>query len=219
MTHQTAVETMAVERYLLGEMSESDRLTFEEHYFSCGECAEELRSAASMLEGARSGFASASGANVRAFEPVPKRQSPAWYRSAALPWAIAATLAVAVGYESLRPPSAARAGGPYALAPVTLRPQSRGAEATVQLGRDTDPVTLAIEVNEMPQAGALLYELRSADGQRVVSGRVQAPAPGSPLLLLMPAWTLAAPMHYILSVHDAAGDGRLLGEYRFAAVR
>jgi hypothetical protein len=48
-----------------------------------------------------------------------------------------------------------------------------------------------------------------------VSGRAPAPAPGSPLLLLMPSWTLVGPMHYILSVHDGTGTGRLLGEYRF----
>jgi hypothetical protein len=217
MTHKDAVETTAVERYLLGEMSDTDRLTFEEHYFSCAECAEELRSAASMLEGARSGLAETSRGNVRAFESAPaKRQTMAWYRSAALPWAVAATLAVAVGYQSLRPWSGGRVNV-YALSPVTLRPQSRGVEPTVQLGPGAGPVTLAIEVNDGREGSQELYELTQAGGERVVSGSAPAPAPGSPLLLLIPAWTLAAPMHYILSVHDA--DGRLLGEYRFEAVR
>ena len=98
MTHKDAVDTTAVERYLLGEMSDTDRLMFEEHYFSCAECAEELRSAASMLEGARSGLAETSRGNVRAFDSAAaKRQTMARYRLAALPWAVAATLAVAVG--------------------------------------------------------------------------------------------------------------------------
>ena len=43
----------------------------------------------------------------------------------------------------------------------------------------------------------------STDGRQIVSGRAAAPAPGSPLLLLMPSSTLVGSMHYILSVHDA----------------
>ena len=55
----------------------------------------------------------------------------------------------------------------------------------------------------------------TASQRMIVSGRAPAPAPGSPLLLLMPSWTLVGPMHYILSIHDGGGTGRLLGEYRF----
>jgi hypothetical protein len=42
MTHEYASETQAVERYLLNEMSRDERLSFEEHYFECGSCAELL---------------------------------------------------------------------------------------------------------------------------------------------------------------------------------
>jgi hypothetical protein len=133
-----------------------------------------------------------------------------------LPWAVAATLAVVAGYESLRVvPSPGQGTSPLALTPVTLRPQSRGAEAVIPIDARGGPAALAIEVNEPPQAGEVTYELSSTDGRHIVSGRAPAPAPGSPLLLLMPSWTLVGPMHYILSVHDAAGTGRLLGEYRF----
>ena len=217
MTHQEAVDTMAAERYLLDEMSDADRLTFEEHYFSCTDCAADLQMTAAMLEGAKEGFAKSALPKVRSIDAA-RRPTPAWHRSVALPWAVAATLAIVAGYESLRPaPSPARAESPFALAPVTLRPESRGSEAVVHVGRDGAPVSLAVEINDAPQGGELRYDLSRAGGDRIVSGRAPLPAPGSPLLLLMPAWTVAAPMHYILSVYDAAGDGRLLGEYRFAA--
>lgn len=39
MEHQDAIETGAVERYLLEEMSEEERTVFEEHYFDCRVCA------------------------------------------------------------------------------------------------------------------------------------------------------------------------------------
>jgi hypothetical protein len=134
----------------------------------------------------------------------------------ALPWAAAAALALVTGYQSLWVvPSLRQAATPSAVVPVTLRPQSRGAEAVVPAGRQGGPVILAIDVND-PPAGEVTYDLSTADGRHVVSGRAAAPAPGSPLLLLMPSWTLVGSMHYILSVHDTVGTGRSLGEYRFA---
>jgi hypothetical protein len=216
MTHHEAVDTMAAERYLLDEMSDADRQAFEEHYFSCSDCATDLQTTAAMLEGAKAGFAKPALSNVRSIDAA-RRPKHAWHRSVALPWAVAATLAIVAGYESLRGvPSPGRIEAPFALAPVTLRPASRGAEPIVRVRPDGSPVSLAVAINDVPQGGELTYDLNRANGDRIVSGRAPAPAPGSPLLLVMPAWTLTAPMHYILSVHDAAGDGRLLGEYRFA---
>jgi hypothetical protein len=217
MTHQEAVDTLAVERYLLDEMSEEHRQTFEEHYFQCETCADDLRVATAMLQGAKEGFAaSTAGRVVSITADRSDGRKTAWYRSAALPWAVAATLAVVAGYESLRVvPSLRQGASPLVLTPRPLRPQSRGADTVIPVDARGGPTMLAIEVNDAPQAGEVTYDLSSTDGRQIVSGRAPAPAPGSPLLLLMPSWTLVGPMHYILSVHDAAGTGRLLGEYRF----
>jgi anti-sigma factor RsiW len=43
MEHDEAEKSQAVERYLLGELPVTEREAFEEHYFSCPECAEEVR--------------------------------------------------------------------------------------------------------------------------------------------------------------------------------
>src|SRR5277367_5037560 len=48
--HREAIESQAVERYLLKEFSASERDEFEEHYFGCGECASDLRSTSAFLE-------------------------------------------------------------------------------------------------------------------------------------------------------------------------
>lgn len=219
MTHQEAVESLAAERYLLDEMPDDQRQVFEEHFFDCDECADDLRIAAALVRGAKAGFAgpAASGRVVPMQAARVAVGRPAWHRSLALPWAAAAALACIVTYQSLWVvPSLRRDLSPLALVPVTLRPESRGREATVSLHPGTGPVSLALEVNEAPQAGDVSYELKTVDGRRVVSGRVAAPRPGAPLLLLMPSWTLTGSMHYILSVNDPAASGRSLGEYRFA---
>ena len=218
MTHQEAVDTLATERYLLKEMSADDRLAFEEHFFTCDACATDLRETTALLQGARDGYATpAPSGNVVAMPPrraaLPRL---AWYRSVLVPWAAAATLAVLAGYQTFWLLPAMRRASPLALAPVTLRPESRGSEPVVAVDARNTPVSLALELGDAPQSSDLVYDLRSTDGHDIVSGHLAAPEPGTPVLLLMPSWTLIAPMHYILSVHEASASGRSLGEYRFA---
>jgi hypothetical protein len=218
VTHQDALDTLASERYLLNEMSDDDRNAFEEHFFDCHVCADDLRVGAAMLQGARAGFAGTTATSGRVFPIAAKRPitKPVWYRSVALPWAAAATLAVVAGYQALVVVPALRRPSLVALAPVTLRPESRGAEPTVPMPPGTEAVSLAIEIADAPQGGEVTYDITDANGRRIASGRAAAPVSGMPLLLMMPSWTLVGPMHYSLSIHEAGPAGRLLGEYRFA---
>lgn len=218
MTHQEAAATLAAERYVLEEMTARDREAFEEHFFSCAVCAEDLRSTAAMLQGARAGMAGVEATTrVLAMPVKPVASRPgAWVRSAALPWAAAAALACIASYQAFWLVPALRDEAPMALVPTLLHPESRGREATVRVEPAARAVTLAVQINEPPRAGELAYELTDQGGRRVTSGRAAAPPPGMPLLLLLPAWTLAGEMHYILTVRDTASPPRSLGEYRFA---
>lgn len=53
MDHEEAAKGNWVERYLLHELEDAERDAFEEHYFSCPECAAELVTAAKFLDNAR----------------------------------------------------------------------------------------------------------------------------------------------------------------------
>jgi len=53
MDHQEAVSLGATERYLLGTLGDEQREAFEEHYFSCLECAEDLRAGMAVVAVAR----------------------------------------------------------------------------------------------------------------------------------------------------------------------
>jgi hypothetical protein len=223
MTHTEALNTLASERYLLEEMTESERDAFEEHYFSCLECAEDVRTAAVMRDGVEAGFAAAPIARVATFVPAAKRQAARqpWYQSTVLPWAVAATLAIAVTYQA-RPTRQAEAptssaSAPQVLTPITLRPASRGAVPAVSLG--AGHVALALDVDTPAGTTELSYELRDLAGQQVFGGRTLAPAQGSPLLLVIPGFTLSPEQQYILTVRDGASQARVLGEYHFAATR
>jgi hypothetical protein len=215
MTHQEATSTFASERYLLDEMTEPERATFEEHYFSCAECAEDVRLGALMREGTRAGFLPAAQASGRGGVPVLKFRGAtaprSWYQSLAVPWALAASLAFLAGYETLIQVPALRRlqAGPLALAPVTLRPASRGPEPIVSIGPGTSVVTFAVDLISAVPGTELSYDLRTAAGARVGSGQAQAP-PSGPLLLLVPARSIGTPGHYVLTAADS--------EYRFEVV-
>ncbi len=207
MTHEQAVSTLASERYLLDEMPEPERDTFEAHYFSCIACAEDVRTGALMRDGAHAGLLGNDGARVVPFQP--RR----WYRSSALPWALAASLALVAGYQSLVMVPALRSlDEPRTLTPITLRPASRGEEPRIAIRRESGAITLAVAVDTSSSAPAadLSYDLRTAAGAHLLSGKAEAPPAGAPLLLLVPARVVKEPGRYVLSV---AGN-----DYRFSVV-
>jgi hypothetical protein len=201
MTHAQAVATHAAERYLLDEMPELERYTFEAHYFDCDECAESVRTGALMREGVGAGLMPAASAAPAAHDASPG--SSGWRQG--LPWAVAALLALTVGYQSLWvvPGLREQGVGIQPLAPVTLRAATRGAETAI-VRPTSGAITFALDVNGIPAGSRLSYDLRTADGSSVASGTAVAPSPGTPLLLLVPGSIVRATGSYLLTV--SAGD-------------
>ena len=78
MTHQEAIDTLAAERYLLDEMPADERSAFEEHFFDCEVCADDMRSAAALLQGTKAGFA---GVNAAGAQAAATRRRIAWWRA------------------------------------------------------------------------------------------------------------------------------------------
>ncbi len=231
MDHVHAMTTQATERYLLGEMTVPEQEAFEAHFFDCRECAEDVRVAAMMVDGARAGLvdrgttvvtvpdvADTPGvSNVAVFEP---RRAPApmarLRSSIVLPWAAAATFAIIAGIQALPGERAiGSVGDPVALEPVTLRPAARGSDAVIRLRRGDAAATLAVDLGVSSPGATLRYELRRADGPVIASGEVPAPQPGTPLLLLVPASLLTPSARYTLVVRDSADSGLTAGDYRF----
>jgi hypothetical protein len=230
MTHQQAVERHAVERYLLDEMPELERFAFEEHYFGCAICADDLRVGAVMEEGVKAGLLPAATPAVTspkaegASEPrplpdarqpqtLPEPRASGW--RTAMPWAVAAMLALATGYQALWvvPGLRARVVEPSVLAPVTLRGASRGAPPSLTRPT-TGVIALAVDLGSIAAGTRLTYDLRAADGSSAATGTAAAPPPGTPLLLLIPASALHADGTYVLSVGTGAADSASV-DYRF----
>ena len=53
MDHYEALQLQAVEKYVLGELPPPLRNDFEEHFFECQECAQNVKAAAEFVDNVR----------------------------------------------------------------------------------------------------------------------------------------------------------------------
>lgn len=213
MTHDDAIQTLAVERYLLEEMSELERHEFEEHFFECELCAADLRAGARMADAAGSVAAtpSAGGPSGQVVSMTPPARR--WSSSTFVPLAAAAVLAIVAGYQTFVTVPALRARlVPQLVAPVILTPATRGEAAVVPLA-GSSPLILSLDVNLTPTSGELVYDVRREAGERVATGRTRAPLPGTPLLLLLAEPPTAGT--YVVTLREAEGTDARESSYRF----
>lgn len=96
MTHDEAMRTQAAERYVLGELAPELRDAYEEHFFDCTSCADEVLLAARVAEGV--------GLQPRVAVPVRAERrwwSWGWLRSPVPGYAMAVSLAGVLAFQSL----------------------------------------------------------------------------------------------------------------------
>ena len=99
MDHSEAVQLRATEKYLLGDLPTDQREAFEDHFFECTECAQDVKATAVLIDNARSVLREAP---VPARELQPARQK-AWWGWLQPAWGLAAAAAIlaVVGYQNL----------------------------------------------------------------------------------------------------------------------
>lgn len=203
MEHQEAIDTLASERYILGEMSEAERDSFEEHFFSCVECADDVLAADKMRLGVRGGL-------VKPVAAVSTKRS--WRPAILVPWAAAAMMTIVAGYESFH---AVGLNAPLALAPITLRAATRGEELTVSV-KPGSVVSLAVDLGGARFDRGIKYEIRNERGELSGSGDAAAPSAGAPLLLVIPGSAFRSSGRFTLTLLDTSGSEPR--EYHFQVV-
>lgn len=187
MEHDIAIRTRAVERYLLGEMKPEERDAFEEHYFSCPSCAEDVRTTSMFVDNAKALLRQAP--EPWHFRPTERANSSkrswlAWLRpQAAFPALAAACLAVVVMYQNTVVIPGLRIG--YAGGAIVLHEATRGDVPEIPQGRRLvlkipllGAVTAAVEVrSESGPAVPTITDL-SADGEQNLFVSLPALKPG-----------------------------------------
>lgn len=100
MEHAQALDRHAADLYLLGELNEADAEAFEEHFFECPTCADEVRVGTYFLDAGRAMVLSEKAAAAAAASNVvpiaSRRPFNAW-----MPIAAAAMLVIAIGLPML----------------------------------------------------------------------------------------------------------------------
>ncbi|HLH16140.1 MAG TPA: zf-HC2 domain-containing protein [Bryobacteraceae bacterium] len=206
MDHEQAVKTAAVERYLLGEMAPPERDAFEEHYFSCAVCAEEVRAAAVLTAGMPAALQ----------EKVPQRVGFRlwWWLTPQLAATACAALLLAavVAYQNV-------AVIPALLAPrsangiITLDGLTRAAGPKVAA---SDPLVFQMALDGLGPVSRVRVELDAASGRQVRAGEMAAPAAGQPLEFFFPG--SLDPGHYRVVVREVPA-GREIARSGFEVVK
>lgn len=191
MKHEFATATHAVERYLIGDMPADERDAFEDHFFSCEICAEDLRVTARFIENARSVF------EQQALQR-PRLSFADWLRSKwlspALIAATAAACAVIVFQNAVTIPAL---NAPRALPALTLDLTSRAAVPRLNPG---DPLHFYVATSEPAGTGEVRAELSTEAGHVVRSGDVAAPAAQQPVDVYFPG--ALSPGRYIITIRS-----------------
>jgi hypothetical protein len=111
MKHEEAITSLAVERYLLGEMGDDERSAFEAHYLNCAECLEAVAFADEFMEQARPVARHLQAREATNMAPAQEAgfisRLLAGLKSPAPAWALVLVLAAITTYQTVHRPKGA----------------------------------------------------------------------------------------------------------------
>ena len=223
MDHEYAIEHHAVEQYLLGEMNEQDGQAFEEHYFSCPECAEAVRTGVYFADNARFAVKEKSGKpDSPRNEALPPARGPGtvsemktrpdpglWHRIAPPVGAAAAVAIAFLGYQSLTGTAHEK---PRILARTMLAPAARGEETAIIRSPVQKFIVLKLDVNSDEPFAHYRVDIEAEGGKSIMRDTGDKGADGA-LEIEVPSAELP-PGHYVLLVHgqnDSSGSSASSG--------
>jgi hypothetical protein len=213
MDHSEAIQLKAAERYLLGELTGTEREQYEEHFFGCHECAQDVQAGAVFMDNAREVLASETMvAPVVAAQPREQSWFSFFLRPAFAAPALALLLLVAAYQNVIVIPRLKTALG-QATEPQVLSSFSLIAENS----RGGAPLTIRVPLNkqfslflDIPPGNQFPYyncELLAESGKAEFSVKVLSTAAKDTIQLLVPASRLSAGKHVLI----VRGSGLLEG--------
>jgi len=240
MEHTQAIQLKAAERYVLGELPSGLREQYEEHFFSCVACAEELNLAAAFVENSRAAMGSEPFTPpVRL--PVPVAERPAsqgWFGallrpSFAVP--VFAALLMLVAYQTFlviprlkgaatQSVGALASAAPQALASFSLiTADSRGGEPLTVTVAPAQPFSLYFDIPPDGHYSSYICELQNAAGKAEFSLNISSEQAKNAVQLLIPSASLGIGKHVLvvraLGTQDgAASSGTEAARYPFTLV-
>ena len=216
MEHEEAERTQAADRYLLDELSPEAREEFEEHYFGCAACADEVRTG--ML------FRANAKAVYKEDRPRARWRWPAWLGARpamAASWAAACAVLAFTGYQNYQlHEKLNQATAPQSYGSFPLRSATRGEEPVLRAPIAERFVGFSVHPDPQRTFPAYRAEFQAEPGERRFSVVRRATAtPGLPLEFLisaadLPPGAYRVELHGIVDLSDPQ-SGTHVGTYRF----
>ena len=213
MDHDEAVRLQAAVKYVLGELRpQADRDSFEEHYFDCGECANDVRAAAEFGESAREVFRQEVRSEGLARNQVWRVRSAwlSWLHPAFVAPALLVLLAV-VGYQNLitipRLNSKAGVFNAFSLVAANSRSERIEGKAGVQVHKNE---IFALDFDFLPKSSFdhYLCQLQDETGRVVLQVAIPAEKERREVHLLVPRGLDRAGNYLVVIVGDPRGEGQ-----------
>jgi hypothetical protein len=217
MEHHEAIRIQASERYLLGDLPPADRDSFEEHFFGCAVCAEDVRLGTTLADNAKAVFE----------DPEMRRTPAADVRSQArwgwLRWPQLAPVAAALAFAAVAGIEAVELSAlrqPQVVSAAVIPPASKGDRPVIHTSAGDRFVELSFNVDAINSPGPYQCKLVSEAGQEILSLVAPPPPPGAPLAIRLSRSSLA-PGRYIMMLRVATAEGaqRELERYPFTLER
>ena len=215
MEHSEAIRLKAAEQYLLGELKGDLREQYEEHFFSCVECSEEVKAGAAFIDNARDILGTQENPALTA---APGRtRARDWFAILARPaWAVPAMaiLLLTIAYQNTVLIPHMKTALSQATAPQTLPSFSLITENS----RGGAPLTITVPSNKAfslyldipPQGDFPVYtcEVQNESGTPEFSLNVPREEAKEAVELLIPPFRLGQGKHVlIVRGHDGTGRG------------
>jgi len=237
MEHTQAIQLKAAERYVLGELPRDLREQYEEHFFSCVECAEELNLAAAFVENSRAAMGSEPVMPpVRLPATVAQRPTASGWFAAFLRPSFAvpvfAALLLLVAYQTflliprLKGTGTQTVGAVASVAPQTLASfslitaDSRGGEPLTVTVTPGQAFSLYFDIPPDGHYSSYSCVFENSAGKAEYSLNISAEQAKNAVQLLIPAASLGTGRHVLvvrgLGTQDgAAGSGTEVARYPF----
>jgi Putative zinc-finger len=210
MDHTEAVRLQAAEKYLLGELSKEQREEYEEHYFSCAECAEELKTTVVFAEGTRQVFRDEGQETIAAQQKGRAKNGWfAWLRPAvAIP--VFAALLLVIGYQNiLTIPGLKEANSRAAAVRVVqsfslLSVRAAGAGSMTIRVRPDEGYGLEVDIPPTSSAAGYVCQVQDEAGQTRVTLMVSADEAKRTVHVNVPGGSLPAGKYAFVVYRDQA---------------
>jgi hypothetical protein len=208
MDHNEAVRLSATEKYLLGELSPEVRDQFEEHFFECMECAEDVRAASAFVEQTKVVLTNGIEKAPVAIPAAAVSRPFSWFSpSFAVP--AFALLLVVVGYQNfvLLPRMEQAVNNPQVLPWVTINTRTRGTTATKIAVKRGGSFLLFVNIPPDPRYAAYSADLINPAGKLEWSVPIQGNLAADTVPLRVPGAKLEAGTYsLVLRGSNASGE-------------